>query len=164
MPVNTPPLTPDVDSESSSISSSLSSLADVDITPDAPEFFSQLFPKAGFRASVFAKGVVISEVGARFEGFVLDLPKEKGLNNLNLPRTLYVNSKGAENVALRESIVAMLDLADEHLACEALVIALDKSSPNFGGLVHALMYVGGTPVTKPPFEVDPGYVLVGLDI
>jgi len=57
-----------------------------------------------------------------------------------------------------------LDLADEQLDCTALVIALDKSVEGLGGLLHALMYVGGTVVTKPPFQVDPAYVLVGLEI
>jgi len=57
-----------------------------------------------------------------------------------------------------------LDLADEHLQCSALVIALEKASPALSSLLHALMYVGGTVVTKPDFPVDPAYVLVGLEI
>jgi hypothetical protein len=62
------------------------------------------------------------------------------------------------------SIVALLDLADESLECSALVIVLERSSPSLGKLLHSLMYVGGTVVTKPPFEVDPAFVLVGLEI
>jgi hypothetical protein len=62
------------------------------------------------------------------------------------------------------SIVALLDLADERLECSALVIALRRSSPALGELLHALMYVGGTVVTQPPFEVDPAYVLVGMEL
>jgi len=91
-----------------------------------------------------------------WEGIVLDLPGDR--------RTLYVHGKGAEQVALRESIVALLDLADEHLECTAFVIALEKNSPALGDLLHSLMYVGGTVVTKPPFEVDVAYVLVGIEI
>lgn len=33
---------------------------------------------------------------------------------------------------LSNSIVALMDLADEHLHCEAFVIALDKESPVLG--------------------------------
>jgi hypothetical protein len=66
--------------------------------------------------------------------------------------------------SLAPSIVALLDLADEHLQCSALVIALEKNSPALSGLLHALMYVGGTVVTKPDFPVHPAYVLVGLEI
>ena len=62
------------------------------------------------------------------------------------------------------SIVALLDLADEHLQCQALVIALERNSPSLGDLLHALMYVGGTVVTKPPFPVDDAFVLVGVEI
>lgn len=79
-------------------------------------------------------------------------------------RTLYIHGKGAEHMELREIIVALLDLADEHLECSAFVIALEKASPALGGLLHSLMYVGGTVVTKPPFMVDPAYVLVGIEI
>jgi hypothetical protein len=62
------------------------------------------------------------------------------------------------------SIVALLDLADEQLACTALVIALDRSSPALGELLHSLMYVGGTVVTKPPFPINSAFVLVGLEM
>ncbi|KAJ7430859.1 hypothetical protein B0H11DRAFT_899258 [Mycena galericulata] len=34
----------------------------------------------------------------------------------------------------------------------------------WGKILHSLMYVGGTVVTKPPFDVDPAFVLVGLEI
>jgi hypothetical protein len=60
--------------------------------------------------------------------------------------------------------VALLDLADERLECSGLVIALERSDPALGDLLHALMYVGGTVVTKPPFPVNPALVLVGLEI
>ncbi len=64
----------------------------------------------------------------------------------------------------RYSIVALLDLASENLGCSALVIVLERSAPNLGELLHSLMYVGGSVVTKPPFAVDPAFVLVGLEI
>ena len=62
------------------------------------------------------------------------------------------------------SIVALLDLADESLGCSSLIIVLERSSPNLGVLLHSLMYVGGTVVTKPPYQVDPAFVLVGLQV
>lgn len=60
--------------------------------------------------------------------------------------------------------MALLDLADEHLDCEAFVIALERGSPSLAGLIHSLLYVSGTVVSKPPFEVDDKYVLVGIEI
>ena len=62
------------------------------------------------------------------------------------------------------SIIALLDLADERLGCSGLAIILERSSSNLGALLHSLMYVGGTVVTKPPFDVDSAFVLVGLDV
>lgn len=62
------------------------------------------------------------------------------------------------------SIVALLDLADERLGCSGLVIVLERSCPNLGALLHSLIYVGGSVITKLPFDVDAAFVLVGLEI
>jgi len=117
-----------------------------------------VFPRQGLSALPYAKSVQISapNLGADFDGVVLELPGKS--------KTLYVDGKSAESVSLRESIVALLDLADESLACNSLIIVLERSSPNLGSLLHSLMYVGGAVVTKPPFQVDPAFVLVGLEV
>jgi hypothetical protein len=117
-----------------------------------------IFPQQGLSALPYSKHVTIStpNMGTSFEGVVLDMPGK--------PRTLYVDGNSAQSLSLRESIVALLDLADESLQCNALVIVLERSSPNLGNLLHSLMYVGGSVVTKSPFKVDPAFVLVGLDI
>jgi hypothetical protein len=57
-----------------------------------------------------------------------------------------------------------MDLASEHLGCPALVIVLRRASPALRTILHSLMYVGGTVVTKPPFKVNSAYLLVGLEI
>jgi len=144
----TPPLTPDDFNEDVSVKSN----------DDALELLTTLFPNHAMMTLPYAKSVSISspEMGTSFDGVVLELPGG--------PKTFYVDGKSAEIVNLRESIVALLDLADEHLQCSALVIALEKDSPALSGLLHALMYVGGTVVTKPDFPVHPAYVLVGLEI
>jgi len=144
----TPPLTPDDFNEDVSVKSN----------DDALELLTTLFPNHAMMVLPYAKSVSISspEMGTSFDGVVLELPGG--------PKTFYVDGKSAEIVNLRESIVALLDLADEHLQCSALVIALEKDSPALSGLLHALMYVGGTVVTKPDFPVHPAYVLVGLEI
>jgi len=122
------------------------------------EFLMNLFPRNGLQALPHAQKVSISapNMGAVFDGVVLELP--------NRPKTLYVDGKSAEAVDLRESIVALLDLADERLGCSALVIVLERASAKLSSLLHSLMYVGGTVVTKPVYQVDPAYVLVGLEI
>ncbi|KAG6868931.1 hypothetical protein C0993_007705 [Termitomyces sp. T159_Od127] len=159
--LSTPPLTPDDgdDSDFGILGTKLSPApANKTQERDALDFLMNLFPHQGLQALPYAKKVSISapNMGAAFDGVVLELPGK--------PKTLYVDGKSAESVSLRESIVALLDLADERLGCSALVIVLERVSPNLGALLHSLMYVGGTVVTKPVFQVDPAYVLVGLEI
>jgi len=100
--------------------------------------------------------ITLAEGERTFEGVILDLP--------GASKTLYVAGKSMQGVNLRESIVALLDLADEHFECTAFVIALERKLPTLGNLLHSLMYVGGTVVTKPPFPVDEKYVLVGIEM
>lgn len=167
--LSTPSLTPD-DSDEDEMSSSGTQ------SKDALDFLLTLFPHNGAEALPYAKGVTISapDLGNTFEGVVLELPGK--------PKALYVDGKSAHSVSLRErysslsfaldechlchllSIVALMDLADECFQCSALVIALDRSSTALGDILHSFMYVGGNVVTKPPFQVDPRYLLVGMEI
>ncbi|KAJ7497204.1 ornithine decarboxylase antizyme-domain-containing protein [Mycena latifolia] len=149
----TPPLTPDSGSDFGG-----SPAVSPKNQKDALDFLLTIFPRHGVGALAYSKSVAISapHMGAAFDGVVLQLPGK--------PKTLYVDGKSAQSVSIRESIVALLDLADESLECSALVIVLERSSPSLGKILHSMMYVGGTVVTKPPFEVDPAFVLVGLEI
>ncbi|KAH9485354.1 hypothetical protein JR316_0002262 [Psilocybe cubensis] len=153
---STPPLTPDVASDYSQDSGR--SFANQARQKDALDFLMTVFPHQGLSALPFAKSVSISapDLGADFEGIVLEVPGSV--------KTLYVDGKSAASVSLRESIVALLDLADERLGCSSLVIVLERSSPNLGKILHSLMYVGGAVVTKPMYQVDPAFVLVGLEV
>ncbi|KXN90642.1 hypothetical protein AN958_03882 [Leucoagaricus sp. SymC.cos] len=170
---STPPLTPDDGSYSSSGSIDsipISSINHKGYAPtsekaksdsqakDALDYLMTIFPKDGLKVLPYSKSVSISAptLEAAFDGVVLQLPGK--------PKTLYVDGKNAASVSLRESIVALLDLASENLDCNALAIVLERSAPNLGELLHSLMYVGGSVVTKPPFPIDPAFVLVGLEI
>jgi len=126
--LSTPPLTPDNGSPTSSAVSSMRQ-------NDALDFLMTIFPRQGLSAAPFSRGVAISapNIGVAFDGVVLQLP--------NKPKTLYVDGKSAQSVSIRESIVALLDLADESLECSALVIVLERSSPALGKILHSLMYV-----------------------
>jgi len=148
----TPPLTPD-DSDASGAHGIITKHS-----KDALDLLLNIFPRNGLSILPFAKSVVVSvpTMGATFDGVVLDLPGKS--------KTFYVDGKNTPAVSLRESIVALLELADEHLQCSALVIVLDKSFNGLNELLHSLMYVGGSVVTKPPLQVNPAYILVGLEI
>lgn len=130
-------------------------------TPTALEVLATLFPNsAAARAALpYAKALRISSrqgATSTWDGVVLSLPGQE--------RTLYVIGRGAEALMVRESVTALLDLADEHLECTAFVIALEKNTPGLGELVHALTYLSGQIVTKPPFVANPSYVLVGIEL
>lgn len=97
--------------------------------------------------------------------------------------TLYMSAQSAFSMydRVRETVVALLDLASEHLGCDAVVMVLDRSyvdegtgagagiegrvaKREFEELLHSLMYVGGSVVTRPPFPVDPRLVLIGIEV
>lgn len=134
------------------------------MTPTALEVLATLFPNsaATHAALPYAKALRITShqgatpEGSTWDGVVLSLPGQE--------RTLYVIGRGAEALMLRESVTALLDLADEHLECTAFVIALEKNTPGLGELVHALTYLSGQIMTKPPFVANPAYVLVGIEL
>ncbi|KIM69733.1 hypothetical protein SCLCIDRAFT_1208244 [Scleroderma citrinum Foug A] len=150
----TPPLTPDDDDDDGSGASGIITRH----STDALDLLLNIFPRDGLRLLSFAKSVVVSapNMGTSFDGVVLELPGK--------PKTLYVDGKNAPAVSLRESVVALLELADEQLQCSALVIVLDKSTSGLNKLLHSLMYVGGSVVTKTAFQINPAYMLVGLEI
>ncbi|CAE7177338.1 unnamed protein product [Rhizoctonia solani] len=134
------------------------------MTPTTLEVLATLFPnsEAARAALPYARALRITSrqgvtpEASTWDGVVLSLPGQE--------RTLYVIGRGAEALMLRESITALLDLADEYLECMAFVIALEKNTPGLGELVHALTYLSGQIVTKPPFVANPAYVLVGIEL
>lgn len=108
----------------------------------------------------FSQALAIECVDVTWEGFVLDYQSQSQVQG----KTLYICGNGAEKVELRESIVALLELAGERLECESFIIALDRKSSALETLIHSLLYVGFQPVTAPAFPVDPSYVLLGIEV
>jgi len=153
---STPSLTPDSDSDDPTLGEG--PLFRHVKEKDALDFLMTLFPRHGLSALPHSRSVTISapNMGVEFNGIVLHAP--------GIPKTFYVDGKSAQSVNLRESIVALLDLADEQLGCDGLIIVLERSSPHLATTLHSLMYVGGTVITKPLYPVDPAYILVGLEI
>ncbi|KZT58864.1 hypothetical protein CALCODRAFT_494317 [Calocera cornea HHB12733] len=124
------------------------------------DFLARIFPRSAMSLLPHTRGVNITSYmdgqSADWDGAVLALPGRE--------RALYVDGAGVENVHLKECIVALLELADEHLQCTSLVISLRKSSPDLGEVLHAIMYVGGVVVTRPPFPTSEDNILVGISL
>ncbi|KAF8342191.1 ornithine decarboxylase antizyme-domain-containing protein [Cantharellus anzutake] len=145
----------------------------------------KLFPQNAHQFQDKAKSVIVESLQPNgtcniWEGFVLEhvpvipvpatVKGRKGRPPVKIvspacARILYMSIQNAfkQQDRIRESIVALLDLASEHLKCDSVVMVLERDQ-QFGELLHSLMYVGGTVVTNPPFAVDPRFVLVGIEI
>jgi len=129
-------------------------------------FLLSLFPNADREVADYVNTFKFDANGTTFDGFILDLSTSTRplSSNHSLRRALFVDGKNVEPSHLRECVVALLDVADEEYQCETCFIALDKTSSAFGSLLHSLMYVGGSVVSLPPFELNKRYVLVGLEL
>lgn len=100
----------------------------------ARAFMKRIFPALPAEAAVEDAGIELVCPG--WEGAVLDrTAADEG-------RTLYVNMPTqADASALRENVVAILDVADEPLACVSVVICIDKNVKDLGEsllLAHAV--------------------------
>nr|GAT57624.1 predicted protein [Mycena chlorophos] len=146
--ISTPPLTPDNASPPAAFTSKRHN--------DALDFLMTVFPHNGLSVLPHSQSVAISapNLGTAFEGVVLSLP--------GTSKTLYVDGKSAQSVSIRESIVALLDLADESLGCSALVIVLERSSPALGNILHSLIsqpedstFQARPPQQEPPKPQEP---------
>ena len=115
-----------------------------------------VFPEDSAVHGLPSRAVELAQIHAGWEGVVLDNP-EQGT------RTLYVAGGSYEDVNMRESVCAVLELAEEELACTGVVMCLEKKTSHIGDLIHALLYVGGT-ITNLPFPAAQDYILVGLDL
>lgn len=81
-------------------------------------------------------------------------------------RTLYLAGKVLSDVQLRDSIVQVVERAEEEYGCDALVLALDKKTEGLGDLLHQLMYVGCTVVSNHDNTGEPNdnYLLLGMEL
>ncbi|KAF9347140.1 hypothetical protein BGX26_001365 [Mortierella sp. AD094] len=78
---------------------------------------------------------------------------------------LFLRGNGWDDMDIRESVVAALDLAEEQLGCETVYLCLEKSNPHLEKLVRALMYAGFEVVTPGVLEhADPKYLVLGVEL
>ncbi|KAG0200529.1 hypothetical protein BGX28_006434 [Mortierella sp. GBA30] len=78
---------------------------------------------------------------------------------------LFLRGNGWDDMDIRESVVAALDLAEEQLGCTVVYLCLEKSNPCISKLVRALMYAGFEVVHPGVLaRADPKYLVVGMQL
>ncbi|KAF9110502.1 hypothetical protein BGX27_006267 [Mortierella sp. AM989] len=78
---------------------------------------------------------------------------------------LFLRGDGWDDMDIRESVVAALDLAEEQLGCHSVHLCLEKSNPDLAKLVRTLMYAGFEMVHPDVLaNADPKYLVLGMDL
>lgn len=78
---------------------------------------------------------------------------------------LFLRGNGWDDMDIRESVVAALDLAEERLGCQAVYLCLEKNNSNLTKLVRTLMYAGFEMVHPGVLShADPKYLVLGMDM
>ncbi|CAG8533092.1 13177_t:CDS:2, partial [Racocetra persica] len=123
-------------------------------------FVEQVFRGGGAPASIDLYLTITSvqqvqQHDYKWEGFVM--------NSMN--SVLFLKDNGLNVVELKESIVAVLELAEECLKCNSVVVCLDKKSPHLSTLIRGFLYVGFELVMPGTFNHNSNdFLLVGMEL
>lgn len=129
-------------------------------TPVGTQLLTDVFPSHASVHQLPAQSVDLSDlVGAGWQGAAVDNPVAG-------TRTLYVGGGELSDVELRESIIAVLERAEEELGCSGVVLALERGTQDLSNVVHQLMYLGCTVVSDHEQTGLPNseYILLGMDV
>ncbi|KAG0284980.1 hypothetical protein BGZ98_005725, partial [Dissophora globulifera] len=78
---------------------------------------------------------------------------------------LYLRGNGWDDMDIRGSVVAALELAEEQLGCETVYLCMEKSNPHLASLVRTLMYAGFEVVHPGVLaHADPKYLVLGMEL
>lgn len=120
-----------------------------------PSFFEQVF--RGVTTNVDRYLTIISshdKYECVWEGFVMD-------------GTLFLRGNAMESVNLKkESIVAVIELAEECLKCHSLVVCFEKEkqSSNLSMITRIFLYIGFEIVAPGTFNHSNDFILVGMEL
>ncbi|KAG0330028.1 Ornithine decarboxylase antizyme 2 [Podila humilis] len=79
--------------------------------------------------------------------------------------SLFLKGDGWDDLSIRESVVAALDLAEEQLECHTVFLCLEKNNSNLDALVRTLMYAGFEIVLPGVLpNADPKYLALGMEL
>ncbi|KAF0492646.1 ornithine decarboxylase antizyme [Gigaspora margarita] len=113
-------------------------------------FIEQVF-RGGAPAQIDSHLTIFSpqQHDCKWEGFVMN-------------SVLFLKGNGV--VELKESIVAILELAEECLKCDSLVVCLDKKYPQLPTIIRSFLYVGFELVLPGTFSHSNDFLLVGMEL
>ncbi|GJJ73612.1 hypothetical protein EMPS_05970 [Entomortierella parvispora] len=78
---------------------------------------------------------------------------------------LFLRGNGWDDMDIRQSVVAALDLAEEQLGCHTVYLCLEKSNEDLAKLVRSLMYAGFEVVHPGVLaQADPKYLIMGMEL
>jgi len=91
---------------------------------------------------------------------------------ITIDNTLFLRGNGLEHVSsleydsLKESIVAVIELAEESLKCDTLVICLDRNDKNscLSTLIRSFFYFGFELVPPNTYNHSKEFILVGMEL
>ncbi|GAA5977051.1 hypothetical protein JCM5350_007541 [Sporobolomyces pararoseus] len=81
-------------------------------------------------------------------------------------RTLHIGGGEFDDVELRDTVCEVLDQAEEEYGATGVVLCLEKGNnkEQLGLLVHQLMYIGCTVLKQDGLELNPAYLLLGMEL
>ncbi|KAI9340886.1 ornithine decarboxylase antizyme-domain-containing protein [Obelidium mucronatum] len=112
--------------------------------------------------SINARTQQTGEGNVRWPGFLTD----KKTLFIHVPETASFSTflqpaQGSGGFGFRESVVAVLELAEDVLGVQSLVVCLDKERADLATLVRSFLFVGFELVHPSVYEAGSQYVLVG---
>ncbi|RKP40083.1 ornithine decarboxylase antizyme-domain-containing protein [Dimargaris cristalligena] len=81
--------------------------------------------------------------------------------------TLYIEAAGFAQLSdaeFRDVLLALLELCEDVLYCQAVAMCIDRSEPTSADLVRAFMYAGFELVNPTVYQHNPAYILMGYEL
>jgi len=121
--------------------------------PSGTTFLDGVFPACEIGRSAL-------NVDSKLTGWSLALVEDRQEGG----RTVYAKGQSGFDVRDRENVIALLDHADEDLACDQVVVVLEKNDSELAQTLHSLLYIGGTVISAATSAHSDAFVLVGLEL
>lgn len=133
---------------------SLPSVSSAGTSPESPNYSSGGAGKASSAAAPRISYTRLTEFGTNQEwvGFIEN----------NVFHQFVSIPRDADWSQLKESVIALLDLASDCLGCTGMILYVDRECAHFQSLLRDFMWVGFTPTTAG--LISEKWVMLGMDL